>query len=104
MNRPIAIPCSMMHGPVCRSMTQNGKDEFQARDHRPTRPHLAPLCVKRASFVNGHEEIRVGGQVISWLAVTGNRGGWPADLPGSGQGKATTPFPARAWARRWESP
>ena len=32
--------------------------------------------------VNGLEEILSGGRVISWLAVTGYPGGWPADLPG----------------------
>jgi hypothetical protein len=41
MNRPIAIRCSMRRGPVCRSMTQHGQDEFLARDHHPTRPHLS---------------------------------------------------------------
>jgi hypothetical protein len=33
-------------------------------------------------FVNGLEEFLSGGRVISWLAVTGYPGGWPADLPG----------------------
>jgi hypothetical protein len=32
--------------------------------------------------VNGLEEFLSGGRVISWLAVTGYPGGWPADLPG----------------------
>jgi hypothetical protein len=35
-----------------------------------------------ADVVNGLEEILSGGRVISWLAVTGYPGGWPADLPG----------------------
>jgi hypothetical protein len=34
------------------------------------------------AIVNGLEEFLSGGRVISWLAVTGYPGGWPADLPG----------------------
>jgi hypothetical protein len=34
--------------------------------------------------VKGHQEVRVGGLVISWLAVTRNPGWWPSDLPVAG--------------------
>ena len=49
--------------------------------------------------VNGHDEVRADGRVISWLAVTGYPGGWPVFLPAGCQGMATTPFPARARGR-----
>jgi hypothetical protein len=70
----------------------------------PRRVCAVAVGVRGFSLVNGHEEIRSGGRVISWLAVTGYPGGWPAFLPAGCQGMATTPFPARASARRWESP
>jgi hypothetical protein len=59
-----------------RIMTSRARPVARARQHA--------LLVRQQNRwpVNGHEEIRVGGQVISWLAVTGNRGGWPADLRG----------------------
>jgi len=31
--------------------------------------------------VNGHQHLRAGGQLISWLVATRKRGGWPVDLP-----------------------
>ena len=61
--------------------------------------------------VNGHLDLGLGGQVTSRLADSRSRGGCPPVLPvggrgvpGVGQFKGTTPLPARAWARRWDSP
>jgi hypothetical protein len=42
MNRPIAIRCSMRRGPVCRSLTQRGKDEVLHATTIATRPDLPP--------------------------------------------------------------
>jgi hypothetical protein len=54
---------------------------------KPTELGGAASSAAWAESVNGHREIGVGGQVISWLAVTGIPGGWPCDLlAGSGQG------------------
>jgi len=69
------------------------------RDHQDD-----PQMKSALGRVNGHEEICADGRVISWLSVTGYPGGWPVFLPAGCQGMATTPFPARASARRWESP